>query len=137
MQNHFSCALKAEIGNLPAVLDALSDFMASNGWTPEAISDSALATDEAITNIILHGYKEPEGEIRLLFEASGNEVAITIEDDAPPFNPIQFVPAEIHGDIPDRPVGGLGILLIRNVMDAVSYEFRDGRNIFTMKKRKT
>ena len=136
MREVFSYTAAADLLNLPVILDGVSVLMASNGWKDDEISDAALATDEAVTNIILHGYRAAGGEVRLLCIVTGTEVTISIEDDAPQFDPTKYVPAKTTGPLPERGEGGLGIILIRNVMDEISYEFRDGKNVLTMRKRK-
>lgn len=92
-----------------------------------------LATDEIVTNIILHGYKESGGEIRVRGGVGGGEVWLRVADTAPPFDP-RTVRAEPCPDTPvqDLKPGGLGLYLTRQAVDRFTYEFADGSNINTL-----
>jgi anti-sigma regulatory factor (Ser/Thr protein kinase) len=62
-------------------------------------------------------------------------VKIAIRDSAPAFNPLTIPPPDITADLADRVAGGMGIFLIRKVMDGVSYEYVEGQNVLTMEKK--
>jgi anti-sigma regulatory factor (Ser/Thr protein kinase) len=65
---------------------------------------------------------------------TGDSVAVEVEDDGRPFDPLQVPPPDLTLSLEQRPIGGLGIHLIRNLMDEVSYARRDGRNVLKMAK---
>lgn len=136
MKGRTDQTIPAEMSGLNEILDGIAILLEEQGFPFELISDVQLATDEAVTNAILHGYDGKEGEVRVVAEADDQEVTISVEDRAPAFDPVSFVSRDVSKDGEDRPIGGLGIILIRNVMDEVSYEHRDGKNIFTMVKRR-
>ena len=75
-------------------------------------STPSLAVEEAVTNIIVHGYPPDEGEIRIRFRAAPRHIRIRIEDSAPPFNPLALPDPDIYGDVEERKIGGLGVFLI-------------------------
>jgi serine/threonine-protein kinase RsbW len=58
----------------------------------------------------------------------GDLVSMEISDDGIPYDPLTAPPPDLESDLDDRPVGGLGVFLIRELMDSVSYRFEDGRN---------
>jgi serine/threonine-protein kinase RsbW len=136
MKGRTDQTIPAEMSGLNEILDGIAILLEEQGFPFELISDVQLATDEAVTNAILHGYDGKEGEVRVVAEADDQEVIIIVEDRAPAFDPVSFVSRDVSKDGEDRPIGGLGLILIRNVMDEVSYEHRDGKNIFTMVKRR-
>ena len=125
----------ADMSGLKEILDGIAILLEEQGFPFDLISDVQLATDEAVTNAILHGYDGKEGEVRVIAEADDKEVVIIVEDRAPEFDPVTFVSRDVSLDGDDRPIGGLGLILIRNVMDEVMYRREDGKNIFTMVKR--
>jgi serine/threonine-protein kinase RsbW len=127
--------IPADMSGLKEILDGIAILLEEQGFPFESISDVQLATDEAVTNAILHGYDGKEGEVHVVAEADDKEVVVTVEDSAPEFDPVSFVSRDVSLDGDDRPVGGLGLILIRNVMDEVKYRREDGKNIFTMVKR--
>ncbi|MEI6292250.1 MAG: ATP-binding protein [Methanomicrobiales archaeon] len=136
MKGRTDQTIPAEMSGLNEILDGIAILLEEQGFPYELISDVQLATDEAVTNAILHGYDGKEGEVHVAAEADDQEVIIIVEDRAPAFDPVSFVSRDVSKDGDDRPIGGLGLILIRNVMDEVRYEHRDGKNIFTMVKRR-
>jgi serine/threonine-protein kinase RsbW len=91
--------------------------------------------DEVVANIINHGYDDTaEHQIRVTLAFDGSELGIRVEDDGRAFDPLQAPPPDLDLPLEERPVGGLGIHIVRSVMDAVEYQ-RDGdRNVLIMKK---
>jgi anti-sigma regulatory factor (Ser/Thr protein kinase) len=62
-------------------------------------------------------------------------LTVTVIDDGRPFDPLALPPPDLSLDIKDRPIGGLGIFLLRKLADEIHYEWRDGRNRLTLEKR--
>lgn len=136
MKGRTDQTIPADISGLGEILDGLAILLEEQGFPMELISDVQLATDEAVTNAILHGYDGKEGKVRVIAEADDQEVTVIVEDIALAFDPVAFVSRDVSKDGDDRPVGGLGLILIRNVMDEVWYRREDGKNILTMVKRR-
>lgn len=132
-----SLTIRSDINEIPRVSSALDAVMGNHGFPEEDILDTQLAVEEAVTNIILHGYKDAGGEILVLCRASRGIVEIQLEDRAAPFNPLSLPEPDLAGDIEDRQIGGLGIFLVRRVMDEILYRFEDGKNILVLIKRKS
>lgn len=127
--------VKAIIENLPHVTDNIEDFMRCKGFRDETVFDVRLAVDEAVTNVIEHGYEGREGKIHIRCEVTPDEVVLTIEDWAKPFDPSSVKEPQFSDNVEKRRIGGLGIYLMKKKMDQVAYEFRNGKNILTMKKK--
>ena len=82
-----------------------------------------------------YGYPEEAGQIRVRVEIRDDRVAvITLEDRGIPFNPLKEEP-DIHLLLEDRPVGGLGIFIVRQTMDEVDYDYKNGKNVLCLKKK--
>ena len=91
--------------------------------------------DELLNNIISYAYPdEDEHEIEIRIELSGNDLVITIADDGIPFNPFQKEDPNIKLSIEDREIGGLGIHLVRQMTDKVSYQRKIDKNVVTLVK---
>jgi serine/threonine-protein kinase RsbW len=92
-----------------------------------------LAADEIVTNIIMHGYREEPGEIRVHGGVADGHVWLQVADQAPPFDP-RTVHSEPQPNVPvmEMRLGGLGVFLALKALDGFSYEFADGRNISTL-----
>ncbi len=134
MAADLSLTIPADIRKLPTLLEGISSLMERHGFSDEEILDAELAVDEAVTNVIEHGYRGEGGSIDLIVSVSIDEVVIRLEDTAPPFDPTSTAPAIIEGDLEERPTGGLGVHLIKEVMDVLSYERISGKNVLIMKR---
>ena len=91
-----------------------------------------LALDEILSNIVRHGAPAGPG-IDMTFSVAAGMVAVEIVDAAPAFNPLLAPPPDTNSPLPERQPGGLGIALVRRLMDETSYERRGGRNHFVMR----
>jgi serine/threonine-protein kinase RsbW len=129
--------LRSDINEIPRLSTELHTLMQDHGFPEEDILDTQLAVEEAVTNIIMHGYKDGNGSVLVLCRANTGTIEIRLEDRAVPFNPLTLPSPDLDEDIEDRKIGGLGFFLIRQVMDEILYRYEDGKNILTMIKRKT
>ena len=94
-----------------------------------------LALEEAVTNVILYAYPEGSyGSVELSAACSYGVLIFVLTDSGQPFDPTAAPEADTHSSLQDRPVGGLGIHILRQIMDSVQYERRGGKNILTMTK---
>lgn len=95
--------------------------------------------DELFTNIAYYSYKEKEGTatIRLELEERPRTLVVTMIDSGVPFDPLKQDNPDIDASIDDRPIGGLGLFLLKEMMDQISYEYRDGQNIVQFRKKLT
>jgi anti-sigma regulatory factor (Ser/Thr protein kinase) len=102
----------------------------------EAMYLASLAIEELVTNCIKYGYgdaKDHVVDIALCVE--GGVLNIEVIDDGRPFNPLEAPAPDLSLPIEQRPIGGLGLHLLRELADDVSYERRDGTNRVRMIKR--
>lgn len=102
---------------------------------PELVFNLNLVLEEAVTNVVMYAY--PEGEthqIWLSAEDHNGSLVFTLQDEGAEFDPTVVPEADITLSAEEREIGGLGIFLIRQIMNEVSYQRIDGRNVLTMKK---
>ena len=110
-------------------------FCADHHLSNTEMLAASLALDEVVTNIILHGYDDAaDHEIRVTMTLENGVLTMEVEDDGRPFDPLQAPPPNLDLPIEERPVGGLGIHLVRTLMDAVEYQRRGDHNVLTMRK---
>ena len=101
------------------------------------VRKSELASEEALVNVIEHGYKGLPGEIKIEVIGSEREIRIVIQDRGPAFNPLkQQVGFDPSATLDEREIGGLGILFMRQYMDDVLYSRNGDTNILTLIKHK-
>ncbi len=133
--NQLELKVKAKLENLAVISDFITKAMKQLGIEQETFQVQ-LAVDEACTNIIQHAYSGgSEKSIRILCSMSGNDLVIQIRDWGKPFDP-DFVPLpEMESELFERKSGGLGMFLMRQMMDEVRYIFNPRRyNELTMIK---
>ena len=126
----------ALLERLPAVLDFVEEFF-RDAEVPETASFGAhLAVDEVCTNIIRHAYADAAGPMTVICRREGDMVWVETFDRGGPFNPDAVKTPDITAPLEERPIGGLGIFLVRKMMDTVHYaRDPDGRNHWRMGKR--
>jgi len=136
MDKTFELVIDSNIEKIPEISALLGEEMQTFGFGSEMILDTQLAVEEAITNVINHGYKKTGGQIVISSRICPERIEVQIMDTAPRFNPLSVPEPDLDSTIDDRNVGGLGIFLIRQVMDEVSYRYEDGKNIFSLTKKR-
>ncbi len=114
---------------------AFDTFGAEHGLPPDVQWRVAVALDEVLSNTVLHGHCREEDWIAVEFSVSDGAVVVRISDSALTFNPLGVAPPDTDSPLASRPVGGLGIALVRALMDTVEYGTRDGRNQIVLTKR--
>jgi len=111
-------------------------FGADEGLSDDLVMAINLVLDEVFANILDHGYGGDTGrrEIRVMLAREGGTLTIEVDDDGRPFDPRQAPPPDLSLPLEDRPVGGLGIHIVKTMMNSVEYERRGDRNVLTMRK---
>lgn len=120
---------------LAAIRSFVSSQAGALGAETDNINSLVQAVDEAASNIIMHGYRESPGIIEVEVKHLPGQVQIILRDSAPPFNPTQVPSPDIDLPLEQRPIGGLGIHLIRHCVDEFSHTIDEhGRNELTLIK---
>lgn len=122
-------------------LDEIRDLVARaarrGGFTDKEVYSLQLAADEAASNIIEHAYEgTTEGFIELSCEIRGDILTITMRDEGKTFDPSNVKPPNLAADLSERQIGGLGVYLMRQLMDEIHYQTEGTSNILTMTKRR-
>ena len=95
-----------------------------------------LAVEEAVTNVIDYAYpNDIEGNISVTIEADESRIRFILTDSGAEFDPTSVSKADTTLTVDERPIGGLGVFLVRNLMDSINYERVDGKNVLRMEKR--
>ena len=97
-----------------------------------------LAIEEAMVNAMTYAYPaDTRGSITLEAESDGKHLKFILTDSGNPFDPTSVREADTSSSLDDRPIGGLGIFLVRQLMDSINYERTNGKNILTIQKKLT
>ena len=96
-----------------------------------------LALEEAVSNVLLYAYQNGAGgAVSVGAVVWKDRIDFTVTDSGIPFDPTLIPDPDLSADVKDRPVGGLGIYLVRRIMDQVTYARKDGQNILSMTKKR-
>ena len=122
--------------NAEEVLDFLDERLRAANCAPKARMQIRVAAEEIFINIANYAYNPETGRATVRIEVSEEPVGVTITfvDHGVPYDPLEKADPDVTASAEDRPIGGLGIFMTKKLMDDVAYEYRDGKNILTLKK---
>jgi serine phosphatase RsbU (regulator of sigma subunit) len=125
--------LNNDIEELNKLEPFLNSFFQKNDVDQAILSKLDLALEEALANVIMYAYPKGEnGEVSLAIELKDGVVCSEISDRGMPFNPLHQQEANLDVALEERKIGGLGIHLIKEIMDSVGYEYKEGKNILKL-----
>lgn len=131
-------SLHRQASEIPLVHDALDELAAGHSLPARCVARLHLALEEHVANIIAHGGDPgPASRITVRFALDPAALRVEIEDDASPFNPLEAPAVDTAVPLEEKPLGGLGILLIRKSVDELEYRRAGNRNVLVMKNRLT
>ncbi len=136
MKSHqYSFELKNDLSELETLCQHLNKFGQDTGLSEACLTDINICLDELFTNIVCYGFKDKLEHLTLfLLQLSKDVLTVVIEDEGVAFNPLEKKDPEIPDDLKDVRIGGLGIHIVRKLMDELHYERKDGKNKLTLKK---
>ena len=137
MNDWHEISIEAKREKIPLAVEFVEEVMTASRFDRRRILEVQLAVEEAFTNTALHGYRDNKGIIRICSRDIDDGMEVVIEDDGLPFDPTKLAAPVLTDDVEKRPIGGLGVHLMRKFMDGLKYEFKDGKNnlILTIKRR--
>lgn len=137
---HVDLRIVNELGELARVRHEVEAAILRAGFPGEWTNRILIAVDEAVTNIIEHGYEgvgAGHGHVDIVIDATPDEFAISLLDEGESFDPRTLSDIDIRRHVAAGRSGGLGVFLIRKIMDVVDYHHEAGRhNRLTMVKRR-
>ena len=137
MESRFSLVLRNDLSELERLSQAVAAWCQKNAVIADVEYQLNLALDEIVSNVIHHGWKDDgEHQLHVRVSRAESELTVEVEDDAPPFNPLEVPAPDITKPLEERPIGGLGIHLVRQIMDGLEYRRQDGKNLLVMKKKR-
>lgn len=127
--------IKNELSQLAILYDFLKRFAGSCGLNEPQQMEIKLAIEEVVTNIILYAYPDTQEEdIRIDLSYDKGKLEIILTDNGIAFNPLEREEPDLTLSLDDRPIGGLGIYLAKQLMTVVRYNRSAGKNILIMIK---
>lgn len=130
-----SLKIAPELDQLERITAAVEDFAERDHWPPDLTFKVNLVLDELSVNVVNYGGEASEIEVSLVSDS--DRVRVEISDDGHPFDPLtDAAEPDLDAPLEERAIGGLGIHLVREMMDELYYSREDGKNRLAMVKRK-
>ena len=126
-------SIEAATDNLDTVLDFINSALEEGGCPVKLQTKINVAVEELFVNIAHYAYKNEIGKTTIRV-AVGSEVIIEFEDEGMPYNPLEKDDPDIKAAAGDREIGGMGIFMVKKIMDTVEYRHEDGKNIAVIRK---
>ena len=129
--------LEATVDNLPRALEFVDEHLEGSGCSFKTQNEIEIAVEEIFVNIASYAYHPETGEVEIRFELSDDpETAVIIlRDQGVEYDPLKKEDPDLTLPAEERGIGGLGIFMTGQLMDELEYEYKDGSNILTMKKK--
>ena len=136
MESHkYSFELKNDLSELEDLCQHLNKFGQAVGLSETCITDVNICLDELFTNVVSYGFEDNlEHLIQFTMNLDNQVLTLSIEDEGIPFNPLEKKDPEVPADLIDIRIGGLGIHIVKKLMDDIRYQRKQGKNKLTMKK---
>ena len=135
MSTHKTVRITNQRDQIDTVRKFFDDYSKENKLTEKTVHDIQMALDELLTNIVNYGYEDSdEHQIDVHFGINNNAVNVEIVDDSIPYNILDQENPDISLSVDDKPIGGLGIFLIKKLMSNVDYYTENGKNHLVMTK---
>ena len=127
--------IKNQVDELERVNQFVEEIGEELGLDMELQMNLNLVMEEMVSNVIFYAYpQETSAEIELIAESDGKELTFVLSDQGKEFDPTMKEDADPNVNPMDRDIGGMGIYIVKNIMNQVSYQRLDGKNLLTMKK---
>ena len=137
METEFACTLSNGRAGFQALMDNAEAFLARRDVPEATASQVMIALDEIITNILSHGVRDGEPVVQVALRVADGAVAAEICDDGIAFDPLQNDEPDTGLSVEERPIGGLGIHLVRKMMDGLRYDRHHRQNRLQFHKKFT
>ena len=135
MSERLSLHIKNDLFEIKRMAEELEDWCHDQSISEDIAFQLDLVLDEMVSNVIRHGIKDSgQHIIQVNLHRDGQQLTLEIEDDGVPFNPFDAPVPDITKPIEERRPGGLGVFLVRQMMDSLDYERRNGKNYLLIKK---
>ena len=135
MKRDYCFELKSELSELQTLCRHLEDCGNVMELPQKCLSEINLGLDELFTNIISYGFgDESEHQIKFSLAKDSETLFVQVEDDGIPFNPLDVVDPEVSQDLDSMDIGGLGIHLVKKMVDDIDYQRVEGKNKLILKK---
>ena len=128
--------LKADLKNFDLFMEFINSQLMDSEIDDYDKNKVMTVCDEIIVNVIHYAYKNGEGNLQIIFNSNPQRIVFTFVDSGEEFNPLEKPDTDTTLSLDEREVGGLGIFMIKQLMDIVQYEYKENKNHLTIVKYK-
>ena len=128
-------SLPAKIENIEAFTTFIDKQLELLDCSPKVQMQIDVAIDEIASNIAYYAYPNGDGDMTISIAEENGNLKIVFQDFGIPYNPLESSPPDLSLSAEDRPIGGLGIHIVKKMMDSISYRYENGQNILTLYKK--
>ena len=138
MSANLSLQVATNVEDLRRAQDEIEAFCNAQGWPADVVFQIGLVVEELGINVVNYAYEDgDEHEFSISVTSGDGSLTLEIVDGGRAFDPLEEAPEpDLEASLEDRPIGGLGVYLVRTIMDELSYRREDGRNRLTAIKRR-
>ena len=133
--NEYVMRIPAKLEGMDVILAFVSLLLDINGCSTKVRTQLRIAIEELYVNVTLYAYPDGDGWAEIRGSVEDGIVTFTLIDAGRPFDPLAKEDPDIMLSGEERGIGGLGIFMVKNTMDEMAYEYRDGCNRLTLRKR--
>ena len=128
--------LPNDVQEVPKLAGFIDEFCETCGIDMSTTMSLNLAIEEAVVNVMDYAYPNGgKGDVYIEAECDNDVMTFIIRDNGIPFDPTKASEVDTTLSAEERPIGGLGIHLVRTIMDTEEYSYTDGQNVLTLKKK--
>lgn len=120
---------------LGAAIAFIEEELRLAGYDEKILVKMSIASEELFVNVCNYGYPDSQGDVEVSVLRTDDSFNVTFSDNGVPFNPLEHEDIDIHSSIEERPVGGLGIIMVKKWADEVIYRYENGKNNVTISKK--
>lgn len=127
----------AVLEELGRVTDFINEELEAHGCSPKIRMQIDIAVEEIYVNIAQYAYHPEVGQATVCCAVGGDPLQVTIQfsDSGRPYNPLENQDPDTSLSVEERQIGGLGIYMVKKSMDDITYDYENGKNVLTIKKR--
>ena len=127
--------IKNKVSELEKVAQLIEEIGEELGLSMELQMNLNLVMEEMVTNVIFYAYpQDEEADIELLAKSDGKELTFVLSDQGKEFDPTAKEDNDLSVNPAERELGGMGIFIVKNIMNKVTYQRLEGKNLLTMTK---
>ena len=135
MAEEYVLRIPAKLEGMDVILSFVSFLLDTNGCSPKARTQLRMAVEELYVNVTLYAYPSKDGWAEIRGSVEDGTATFRLIDGGTPFDPLAKADPDTMLSGEEREIGGLGIFMVKTMVDEVEYEYRDGCNRLTLRKQ--